>query len=128
MKESTSPEARANVALGQRAVIRKSSERIAVKRTALLGLLGCLACLYFFVLGNYQGFLDQTLQELLSATTWFGLSTALVSCVGAIVLLAGKRAESRRRRALGFFGYALNALVSAALALLALALHSLFRA
>jgi hypothetical protein len=128
MELSPSPEAGAGGALGPKAVIRKSSERIAVKRTALLGLLGCCACLYFFVLGNYQGFLDQTLRGLLTATTWFGLSTALISCVGAIVLFAGKRVESRRRRALGFLGYALNAIVSAGLALLTLALHSLFKA
>jgi hypothetical protein len=128
MDKSPIPEVGANAALGQRAIIRKSSERIAVKRTSLLGLLGCLACLYFFVLGNYQGFLDQTLRGLLTATSWFGFSTAMISCVGAIVLFAGKRSESRRRRALGFLGYALNALVSAGLALLALAFQSLFKA
>ncbi len=106
---------------------KKSLSRLFMKRITLLSLVFSLIVGYFYVIGNFQLFLDDSQRLLLSILTWVSIFSTGLSLIGLVVLSLSKRKESIPRKALGLSGYALSALISLILVMLSSFLRSATR-
>lgn len=111
---------------GTERAIRKSIPRLFMKRMTMLSLAFSLIILYFYVIGNFQDFLDGTQLSLLGLLSWTSLFSFFFALLGIPVLATSKRTESKARRALGLLGYSLGALLAVALIAIAYFLRAIF--
>lgn len=111
---------------GETGIIRKSMPRLFMKRMTILSLGFSVIILFFYVIGNFQEFLDDTQLLLLSLLSWTSLFSFFFSLIGLLVLSASRRTETKPRRTLGLIGYCSSAILSAALIAIAYFLRSVF--
>ena len=111
---------------GETGIIRKSMPRLFMKRMTILNLGFSVIILFFYIIGNFQEFLDGTQLLLLSLLSWTSLFSCFFSLIGLLVLAASRRTESRPRRAFGLIGYFTAALLSGALIAIAYFLRAVF--
>lgn len=86
---------------------RKSVYRLLIKRITLASFAQLCLFSFFYVVGNFQLFLDESQTMLLAGMGFTGFITLGLAIVGLVVLVLSPRLESRPRRVLGISGYAL---------------------
>jgi hypothetical protein len=111
---------------GDTGIMRKSMPRLFIKRMTILSLGFSIIILFFYVVGNFQNFLDKTQLLLLSLLSWTSLFSFFFSLIGIIVLSASRRTETKPRRVLGFSGYCAGALLAVCLIAIAYFLRAIF--
>lgn len=76
-----------------------------LKRVAQVFLVASLASLYFWVVGGFRGFLDETQESILVVLRYSSVCLMVASAVGVVGVVVRAFLERRAPRILAFLGY-----------------------
>jgi magnesium-transporting ATPase (P-type) len=96
----------------------KTLSRLFMKRVTMLSVGFSVIVAFFYAIGNFQNFLDETQLLLLSILTWCSLISIGLSLIGMVVLSLSRFGESLPRRISSYCGYLGSLILSLALVLL----------
>lgn len=105
----------------------KSLPRLFIKRITMLSAGFSVIVSFFYAIGNFQDFLDETQFLLLSLIAWSSLFSIGFSIIGMVVVTAGKRRETVMRRVWSYLGYFSSLAVSLALVAVSYFLRAIIR-